>query len=44
VVPNSLDALVDPIAVPEPTAWALMIAGFFGLGGMLRRRRAALAA
>lgn len=25
--------------VPEPTAWALMIAGFGGLGAMLRRRR-----
>jgi len=30
-------------AVPEPTTWALMIAGFGGAGAMLRRRRAALA-
>ncbi len=28
------------LAVPEPTAWALMITGFFGLGSLLRRRRA----
>ncbi len=27
-------------AVPEPTTWALMIAGFGMAGGMLRRRRA----
>jgi hypothetical protein len=26
-------------AVPEPAAWALMIVGFGGVGGMLRRRR-----
>ena len=26
--------------VPEPTAWALMITGFFGLGSALRRARA----
>ena len=32
--------------VPEPAAWAMMLVGFGGLGGMLRRRRskAALAA
>jgi hypothetical protein len=30
-------------AVPEPATWAMMILGFFGLGGMVRRRRAALA-
>lgn len=26
-------------AVPEPAAWGLMLVGFGGLGGMLRRRR-----
>jgi hypothetical protein len=26
--------------VPEPTTWALMLLGFFGLGAMLRQRRA----
>ncbi|HXA40475.1 MAG TPA: PEPxxWA-CTERM sorting domain-containing protein [Phenylobacterium sp.] len=30
-------------AVPEPTTWAMLILGFFGLGGLLRRRNAALA-
>jgi hypothetical protein len=30
--------------VPEPTTWAMMLTGFFGLGTTLRRRRAALAA
>ncbi|MGZ6018113.1 MAG: PEPxxWA-CTERM sorting domain-containing protein [Phenylobacterium sp.] len=29
--------------VPEPATWAMMLTGFFGLGSMLRRRRAALA-
>lgn len=28
--------------IPEPGAWALMILGFGGVGGMLRRRRPAL--
>lgn len=34
--------LVDAFAmsVPEPATWAMMIGGFFGLGAMLRRRRA----
>jgi hypothetical protein len=27
------------IAVPEPASWALMLVGFFGLGGALRTRR-----
>jgi hypothetical protein len=31
-------------AVPEPAAWALMIAGFGGTGALLRRRRSALTA
>jgi hypothetical protein len=26
--------------VPEPASWALMLSGFFGLGGLLRHRRA----
>lgn len=30
-------------AVPEPATWGLMILGFFGVGGAIRRRRAALA-
>jgi hypothetical protein len=25
--------------VPEPTSWALMLMGFFGLGALLRQRR-----
>ncbi|MBS0331733.1 MAG: PEPxxWA-CTERM sorting domain-containing protein [Proteobacteria bacterium] len=25
--------------VPEPAAWAMMVAGFVGAGAMLRRRR-----
>jgi len=31
------------LAVPEPATWAMMILGFFGLGAMVRRRKAALA-
>lgn len=31
-------------AVPEPATWAMMIAGFFGVGVMARRRGRALAA
>jgi hypothetical protein len=31
-------------SAPEPAAWALMLAGFLGLGSALRRRRAVLAA
>jgi hypothetical protein len=30
--------------VPEPATWAMMLTGFFGLGSVLRRRRAALTA
>ena len=29
--------------VPEPATWAMMILGFFGLGAVLRRRKAVLA-
>jgi hypothetical protein len=36
---------ITPVtAVPEPSAWALMLAGFGALGVALRRRRATLAA
>ncbi len=31
------------VAVPEPAAWALMLAGFAGLGGTLRARRRGVA-
>lgn len=31
-------------AVPEPATWAMMIAGFFGVGVMVRRKARALAA
>ena len=37
------DFAIDNIsvnAVPEPSSWALMIAGFGGMGALLRRRRA----
>ncbi|HEX5262002.1 MAG TPA: PEPxxWA-CTERM sorting domain-containing protein, partial [Phenylobacterium sp.] len=30
--------------VPEPASWALMILGFFGMGGLLRTRRRLAAA
>jgi len=38
----SVNAVQPPVVggVPEPAAWALMLTGFFGLGGALRRRRA----
>jgi hypothetical protein len=34
-------AVVNIAAVPEPATWMMMVAGFFGIGGvtMLRRRR-----
>jgi hypothetical protein len=38
------DAPATPAAVPEPAAWALMIAGFGMAGAGLRRRRAGAAA
>jgi hypothetical protein len=36
----SLDGPAGVAAVPEPGSWMLMIVGFGGIGGMLRRRRA----
>ncbi|TAJ74893.1 MAG: PEP-CTERM sorting domain-containing protein [Phenylobacterium sp.] len=33
----------DPVAVPEPATWALMIGGFGMAGATLRRRRAVAA-
>jgi hypothetical protein len=33
----------DPIGIPEPATWTIMLTGFFGLGAMLRRRQAAVA-
>ena len=37
------DFKVTAAAVPEPTTWAMMLTGFFGLGVMLRQRRLARA-
>jgi hypothetical protein len=38
------DPTTPPVAsVPEPVSWAMMIVGFFGVGGVLRRRRGAVA-
>jgi hypothetical protein len=36
--------LVSPSAVPEPATWAMMLAGFGGLGVAMRRSRRKLAA
>lgn len=38
---SRVEAVVS--SVPEPGAWAMMIVGFFGLGAVLRRQRAAAA-
>jgi subtilisin-like proprotein convertase family protein len=40
----SLAGAPTPGGVPEPATWAMMLMGFGGLGAVLRRRRAALAA
>jgi hypothetical protein len=34
-----IGTLTTTTAVPEPTSWAMMIVGFFGLGATLRRAR-----
>jgi hypothetical protein len=39
----TLNGVLDLPAIPEPATWSLMILGFGAAGGMLRRRRAALA-
>jgi hypothetical protein len=41
--PGGGAALLGVTAVPEPTAWALMLLGFGGAGAVLRRRRGGLA-
>lgn len=43
VPPFSLLDGVSLIGVPEPTTWAMLIMGFFGVGSMVRRRRTASA-
>lgn len=42
--PNGGPSALTITAVPEPAAWALMLAGFGGLGAVLRRRRSGLLA
>ena len=37
--PNTFQIFGEPVGVPEPASWALMIAGFGAVGGVLRRRR-----
>jgi PEP-CTERM motif len=40
----ALGGTLEPgVAVPEPATWAMMLLGFFGLGGALRARKAAAA-
>lgn len=34
------DVTITTTAVPEPATWAMMLAGFFGMGSMVRRKRA----
>jgi hypothetical protein len=41
---DNTGAFTVDIAVPEPAAWALMLAGFAGLGAALRHRRGLAAA
>ena len=37
-VGEALSGTVSVAAVPEPAVWSLMILGFAGIGGALRRR------
>ncbi|MGH6993058.1 MAG: PEPxxWA-CTERM sorting domain-containing protein, partial [Caulobacteraceae bacterium] len=41
---GSVDIVELAAAVPEPASWALMLAGFFGLGAALRARRSRIPA
>jgi hypothetical protein len=46
-VPNGNDLGLDDISltvIPEPTTWALMVAGFGMVGFAMRRRNRAVAA
>lgn len=40
---NAATLGVSVAAIPEPSTWAMMLLGFFGLGAAIRRRTAALA-
>lgn len=40
---QSATLAVGAVSVPEPATWAMMLLGFFGLGSMVRRRKAAIA-
>ncbi len=42
-VGTDFDACSDVTPVPEPATWSLLIAGFAGVGALMRRRRSALA-
>jgi PEP-CTERM motif len=41
---NWADSFLPGPGVPEPATWAMMLVGFGGLGGLLRRRRSAAVA
>ena len=41
---GNAQSTIDVMAVPEPSAWALMLTGFFGMGALVRGRRRAVAA
>jgi hypothetical protein len=40
---GNVGATLSTGGVPEPATWAMMLVGFFGMGGLLRRRRQAMA-